>query len=170
MDPTPGKGAAFKFRAPGVEAGCRFGRRRMELQVPDVPLLKIFSFLDAFSLLQASQVNRVNAPHNLLSVGSYPHPSTSVAQTPLRSAPPRRDLGDPSLRPPQAASPLTFTVFWPVHPAPTDPAPWLAAAAPDRVAGQRTDALGVGEFASFALRASCLVKRKRTKECTASLC
>ncbi|XP_045634331.1 F-box/WD repeat-containing protein 12 [Ursus americanus] len=30
----------------------------MELQVPDVPLLKIFSFLDAFSLLQASQVNR----------------------------------------------------------------------------------------------------------------
>uniref|UniRef100_A0A8C0P4A5 F-box and WD repeat domain containing 12 n=2 Tax=Canis lupus familiaris TaxID=9615 RepID=A0A8C0P4A5_CANLF len=30
----------------------------MEFQVPDVPLLKIFSFLDAFSLLQASQVNR----------------------------------------------------------------------------------------------------------------
>ncbi|XP_027441887.1 F-box/WD repeat-containing protein 12 isoform X2 [Zalophus californianus] len=30
----------------------------MEFHVPDVPLLKIFSFLDAFSLLQASQVNR----------------------------------------------------------------------------------------------------------------
>ncbi|XP_064449389.1 F-box/WD repeat-containing protein 12 [Mirounga angustirostris] len=30
----------------------------MEFLVPDVPLLKIFSFLDAFSLLQASQVNR----------------------------------------------------------------------------------------------------------------
>uniref|UniRef100_A0A8P0SZS8 F-box and WD repeat domain containing 12 n=1 Tax=Canis lupus familiaris TaxID=9615 RepID=A0A8P0SZS8_CANLF len=38
----------------------------MEFQVPDVPLLKIFSFLDAFSLLQASQVNRVNAIHDLL--------------------------------------------------------------------------------------------------------
>ncbi|XP_045847420.1 F-box/WD repeat-containing protein 12 isoform X1 [Meles meles] len=30
----------------------------MEVPVPDVPLLKIFSFLDAFSLLQASRVNR----------------------------------------------------------------------------------------------------------------
>lgn len=138
--------------------------------MPDVPLLKIFSFLDAFSLLQASQVNRVNAPHSPLSVGSHPHPSTSVAQTPFRSAPPRRDLGDPSLRPPQAASLLTFTVFWPFHPARTDPAPWLPAAAPDQIAEQRSDALGVGEFASLALRASRFVKRKRTKECTASLC
>uniref|UniRef100_A0A8C8XG63 F-box and WD repeat domain containing 12 n=1 Tax=Panthera leo TaxID=9689 RepID=A0A8C8XG63_PANLE len=30
----------------------------MALQLPDLPTLKIFSFLDAFSLLQASQVNR----------------------------------------------------------------------------------------------------------------
>uniref|UniRef100_A0A667G4D5 F-box domain-containing protein n=1 Tax=Lynx canadensis TaxID=61383 RepID=A0A667G4D5_LYNCA len=36
----------------------------MALQLPDLPTLKIFSFLDAFSLLQASQVNRVNVLHD----------------------------------------------------------------------------------------------------------
>ncbi|XP_044905630.1 F-box/WD repeat-containing protein 12 isoform X1 [Felis catus] len=40
------------------ETGCRLRLCKMALQLPDLPTLKIFSFLDAFSLLQASQVNR----------------------------------------------------------------------------------------------------------------
>uniref|UniRef100_A0A8C5Z1W4 F-box domain-containing protein n=1 Tax=Marmota marmota marmota TaxID=9994 RepID=A0A8C5Z1W4_MARMA len=34
----------------------------MEIELPDVPLVKIFSYLDALSLLQASQVSKVKAP------------------------------------------------------------------------------------------------------------
>uniref|UniRef100_A0A8C5YZJ7 F-box domain-containing protein n=1 Tax=Marmota marmota marmota TaxID=9994 RepID=A0A8C5YZJ7_MARMA len=38
----------------------------MEIELPDVPLVKIFSYLDALSLLQASQVSKVKAPVSLL--------------------------------------------------------------------------------------------------------
>ncbi|XP_045847421.1 F-box/WD repeat-containing protein 12 isoform X2 [Meles meles] len=51
-------GQNVKFGAAGEETGWRFRPCKMEVPVPDVPLLKIFSFLDAFSLLQASRVNR----------------------------------------------------------------------------------------------------------------
>lgn len=67
-------GQDFKFGAAGEETGWRFRPCKMAVPVPDVPLLKIFSFLDAFSLLQASRVNRVNAPHRPPSVGGPPPP------------------------------------------------------------------------------------------------
>ncbi|XP_045386303.1 F-box/WD repeat-containing protein 12 isoform X2 [Lemur catta] len=53
-------GLAFKFRASwrGEEIGCGFQPCKMEIQLPDVPVALIFSFLDAFSLLQVSRVNK----------------------------------------------------------------------------------------------------------------
>lgn len=36
--------------------------RELEMQLPEVPMLRIFSFLDAASLLRAGQVSRVSAP------------------------------------------------------------------------------------------------------------
>lgn len=99
----------------------------MAVPVPDVPLLKIFSFLDAFSLLQASRVNRVNALHKPPSVGGGALPSTPlprvVTQTPFTAAPARWHLGDPSLGPTQPPSSLTSTLFRPLPSAPTDPVP-----------------------------------------------
>ena len=34
----------------------------MEIHLPSVPMMEILSYLDAYSLLQAAQVNKVKAP------------------------------------------------------------------------------------------------------------
>ena len=41
---------------------CGLRPLKMEIHLPSVPLMKIFSYLDAYSLLQVAQVNKVKAP------------------------------------------------------------------------------------------------------------
>lgn len=42
---------------------CGLRPRKMEIHLPNVPVMEIFSYLDAFSLLQAAQVNKVKTLH-----------------------------------------------------------------------------------------------------------
>lgn len=81
--------------------------------MPDVPLLKIFSFLDAFSLLQASQVNRVNAIHDQLWDPPRPPPKSLRRLLSLQSLVFHQVpvLGEPSLGPIELPSLLTFALF-----------------------------------------------------------
>jgi hypothetical protein len=45
------------------ETRCGLRLHNMEIQLPDVPLVIIFSYLDVISLLQSSQVCKVRALH-----------------------------------------------------------------------------------------------------------
>lgn len=55
----------------------------MEIQLPEVPMRHIFSFLDAASLLQVGQVSKVSAP-----ISPPPAPSVALSEmTTLRPPP-----------------------------------------------------------------------------------
>lgn len=161
-------GQDFKFGAAGEETGWRFRPCKMAVPVPDVPLLKIFSFLDAFSLLQASRVNRVNALRRPPSVGGPPPPhlppSTGRHTDPLHRSPSTLASRRPQ---PGAHAASLLAYVYPV-PAPSfgshRPSARVSAARLDQVerqvAEEPRDALGFGGLASFALRASPFVKRK----------
>ena len=41
---------------------CELRPLKMEIHLPSVPMMEILSYLDAYSLLQVAQVNKVKAP------------------------------------------------------------------------------------------------------------
>ena len=44
------------------ESECGLRPLKMEIHLPSLPMMEILSYLDAYSLLQVAQVNKVKAP------------------------------------------------------------------------------------------------------------